>query len=246
MQREIVLDTETTGLSPADGDRVVEIGCVELVNHIPTGRHFHVYVNPDRSMSDEAFRVHGLSNEFLADKPKFAAVADKFLDFVGDATLVIHNAEFDVGFLNAELEWCGRGSLRNPVIDTVAVARNRHPGARVSLDALCKHYGIDNSRRTLHGALLDSEILAEVYLELIGGRQVSMALGSEAAHAAETRRVITARPRPVPLPSRLTADALAAHAAFIATLGENALWLMYRDEDLRPAAGLHLAGSSAA
>src|SRR6187399_2320340 len=183
MNREIVLDTETTGLSPATGDRVVEIGCVELINHIPTGRHLHLYINPERSMPEDAFRVHGLSDDFLRDKPKFADVAGRFVDFIADSTLVIHNAPFDMGFLNFELERIGRPSLGNPVVDTVMVARDRHPGARVSLDALCKHYGIDNSRRTLHGALLDSEILAEVYLELIGGRQVALAL------VAETRNV---------------------------------------------------------
>ena len=172
MIREIVLDTETTGLSPQGGDRLVEIGCVELINHIPTGKTFHVYINPQRPMPEEAFRVHGLGDEFLADKPAFRDVADDFLAFIGEATLVIHNAPFDMGFLNHQLEIVGRAKLSNAVIDTVMVARQKHPGARVSLDALCKHYGIDNSRRTLHGALLDSEILAEVYLELIGGKQV--------------------------------------------------------------------------
>ena len=246
MTREIVLDTETTGLSAITGDRVVELGCVELVNHVPTGRTLHFYINPERQMAADAFNVHGLSDAFLADKPRFSEIAHEFIRFVGDATIIAHNAPFDLGFLNHELGRCKLPSLVNQVIDTVEVAHRRHPGARVSLDALCKHYGIDNSRRTLHGALLDSEILAEVYLELIGGRQVSMALGSEASHAAEARRVIVARPRPVPLPSRLTADVLAAHEAFIRTLGENALWLMYRDEDLRPPATLDVPGSSAA
>ena len=154
MIREIVLDTETTGLSPQGGDRLVEIGCVELINHIPTGKNFHVYINPERSMPEEAFRVHGLSETFLSDKPLFKAVADEFRAFIGDATLVIHNAPFDMGFLNAEMEWAGLPRLANEVIDTVMVARQKHPGARVSLDALCKHYGIDNSRRTLHGAVV--------------------------------------------------------------------------------------------
>src|SRR5690606_11614451 len=149
----IVLDTETTGLSPETGDRIVEIGGVELLNHIPTGRHIHLYLNPERDMPEEAFRVHGLSSEFLADKPKFAEKVDEFLEFIEDATLVIHNAPFDMGFLNYELERLGRPPLRNEVIDTVMVARERHPGARVSLDALCKHYGIDNSKRVLRGAL---------------------------------------------------------------------------------------------
>jgi DNA polymerase-3 subunit epsilon len=231
MNREIVLDTETTGLSPAMGDRLVEIGCVELINHIPSGRHYHVYINPQRSMPEEAFRVHGLGDEFLADKPLFKAVAQDFRDFIGDATLVIHNAPFDMGFLNAELERAGQRPLANAVIDTVMLARDKHPGARVSLDALCKHYGIDNSRRTLHGALLDSEILAEVYLELIGGKQVSLALIAETrvsgADAIATR-TIAAR-RPVALPSRLLADEFAAHEKLVATLGPDSIWAKYAD-----------------
>jgi DNA polymerase III subunit epsilon len=229
VNREIVLDTETTGLSPQQGDRLVEIGCVELINHIPSGRHYHVYINPQRAMPEEAFRVHGLSDEFLADKPLFAAVADEFRSFIGDATLVIHNAPFDMGFLNAELEKVGQRPLTNAVIDTVMLAREKHPGARVSLDALCKHYGIDNSRRTLHGALLDSEILAEVYLELIGGKQVSLALIAEAgltgAEAIATRTV--AARRPVPLPSRLTQQEADAHASFVAKMGDSAIWAQY-------------------
>ena len=231
MTREIVLDTETTGLSPAMGDRVVEIGCVELLNHIPTGRHFHVYLNPERDMPEEAFRVHGLSSEFLRDKPRFVAEAQNFLDFIGDATLIIHNAAFDIGFLNHELQRCGRPGLANPVIDTVMVARERHPGARVSLDALCKHYGIDNTRRALHGALLDSEILAEVYLELIGGRQVKLTL------VAETRGDTTlgvsgsgpARQRPAPLPPRISPAEQAAHQGLLRSLGADALWHDYAE-----------------
>ena len=233
MTREIVFDTETTGLNPLTGDRVVEIGGVELFNHVPTGRHFHHYINPERQMAADAFSVHGLSDEFLRDKPRFAQIADAMLAFFGEATLVAHNAPFDIQFLNFELEKAGRPSLRNPVIDTVAVARDKHPGARVSLDALCKHYGIDNSHRTLHGALLDSEILAEVYLELIGGRQVALALVEDvhigisaaalAAHAAPQR--------PTPLPPRLDADTLAAHLSLIRTMGEAALWGYYRDEE---------------
>lgn len=230
MKREIVLDTETTGLSPAGGDRVVEIGCVELINHIPTGKHFHIYLNPERDMPEEAFRVHGLSEAFLADKPLFAAEAQNFLDFVGDGTLVIHNAPFDMGFLNAELEKAGYAQMANEVIDTVMLARQVHPGARVSLDALCKHYGIDNSRRTLHGALLDSEILAEVYLELIGGRQVALALSAQqqaenAIGGADQHR--TARQRPEPLPPRLDVGQIEAHTAFIAEMGEAAIWKKY-------------------
>lgn len=229
MNREIVLDTETTGLSPATGDRIVEIGCVELINHIPTGRHLHLYLNPDRSMPEDAFRVHGLSDEFLRDKPRFAEVAGQFIDFIEDSTLVIHNAPFDMGFLNNELERAQRPSLRNEVIDTVMVARERHPGARVSLDALCKHYGIDNSRRTLHGALLDAEILAEVYLELIGGRQVGLALVAETRSVTIEFQAAPARVRPVPLPSRLTDAERDAHAAFIGKMGDSALWAYYAE-----------------
>ncbi len=235
MIREIVLDTETTGLSPNDGDRLVEIGCVELINHIPSGKTHHIYINPERSMPEEAFRVHGLSEEFLKDKPVFKAVAQDFLDFIGDGTLVIHNAPFDMGFLNAELEKASFPRLTNEVIDTVMVARKKHPGARVSLDALCKHYGIDNSRRTLHGALLDSEILAEVYLELIGGKQVSLALIADAGSDGEDGLLqrVPARPRPTPLPSRVTAAEAEAHYAFLAKMGDSAIWTQYEE---RPAA----------
>jgi DNA polymerase-3 subunit epsilon len=230
MNREIVLDTETTGLSTVTGDRIVEIGCVELANHIPTGRTFHKYVNPERAMDDIAFEVHGISDAFLRDKPKFRDIASEFLGFIGNATIIAHNAPFDIGFLNFELEKAKLPPLTNQVIDTVEVARDRHPGARVSLDALCKHYGIDNSRRTLHGALLDSEILAEVYLELIGGRQVAFALTAEVhVETIEIRRM-PAMQRPVALPSRLTPSRLAEHNALIATLGPDAIWLTYRDE----------------
>ncbi len=231
MIREIVLDTETTGLSPQGGDRLVEIGCVELINHIPTGKNFHVYINPQRSMPEEAFRVHGLGDDFLADKPLFKAVAEDFRAFIGDATLVIHNAPFDMGFLNAEMEWAGLPRLANAVIDTVMVARQKHPGARVSLDALCKHYGIDNSRRTLHGALLDSEILAEVYLELIGGKQVSLALVAEVENAvAGALQVrVAAAQRPNPLPNRISAAEAEAHAAFVGKMGESAIWAQYAE-----------------
>jgi len=230
LSREIVLDTETTGLNPVTGDRVVEIGGVELINHIPTGKHFHHYVNPERRMADDAFQVHGLSDAFLADKPRFAEIAEDMLAFFGDATLIAHNAPFDISFLNAELERTRRPPLANAVIDTVALARDKHPGAKVSLDALCRHYGIDTSRRVLHGALLDSEILADVYLELIGGRQVALAL------VEETRIVLTgvvqfqpAAQRPVPLPSRLSAETLAAHLALIKTLGSGAIWGDYAE-----------------
>ena len=229
MTRQVVLDTETTGLSPATGDRLVEIGCVELINHLPSGQNYHVYLNPQRSMPEEAFRVHGLSDEFLADKPLFSAVADDFRAFIGDATLIIHNAPFDMGFLNAELTNLGQPKLSNTVIDTVMLARERHPGARVSLDALCKHYGIDNSRRALHGALLDSEILAEVYLELIGGRQAGLALVAEnrISGADGIAAMVTAARRPSPLPSRLSAEEIAAHAALVASMGAEAIWAEY-------------------
>lgn len=226
MLREIILDTETTGLDPATGDRIVEIGAVELINHLPSGRTFHVYINPERDMPKEAEAVHGLSSAFLRDKPVFAAIAEEFLDFIGDATLIIHNANFDVGFINAEF-----GFLRRPpllperVVDTLHIARQKHPGAANSLDALCRRYGIDNSRRTKHGALLDSELLAEVYLELIGGRQTALVL--EASRVKRTATAIAGPidlQRPSPLPQRLTEAERQAHAAFIASLGENALW----------------------
>ena len=234
MNREIVLDTETTGLSPTSGDRLVEIGCVELINHIPSGKNYHVYINPQRSMPEEAFRVHGLSEEFLADKPLFKDVANDFRAFIGDAQLVIHNAPFDMGFLNAELEKAGQSRLSNPVVDTVMLARQKHPGARVSLDALCRHYGIDNSRRTLHGALLDSEILAEVYLELIGGKQVSLALIAEIQTTTPVQAMATrtiALPRPVPLPSRISALEREAHEQLVGSLGSESLWASYIKAD---------------
>ncbi|WDR07377.1 DNA polymerase III subunit epsilon [Devosia rhodophyticola] len=230
MNREIALDTETTGLSPAGGDRLVEIGCVELINQLPTGRTFHKYCNPQRDMPEEAFRVHGLSADFLADKPLFDAIADEFLQFIGDATLVIHNASFDMGFLNHEMERTKRRSLTNNVVDTVTLARQIHPGARVSLDALCKLYGIDNSRRTLHGALLDSEILAEVYLELRGGRQGGFALNAQnTVSAAEAvANIAVAARRPTPLSSRLTSAEKQAHQALVATLGAESIWAQYK------------------
>jgi DNA polymerase-3 subunit epsilon len=231
--REIVIDTETTGLNPLTGDRVVEIGGVELYNHIPTGRHFHKYINPERQMASDAFSVHGLSDEFLRDKPRFIEIVDEMIDFFGDATLIAHNAPFDVQFLNFELEKAGRPSLTNTIIDTVAVARDKHPGARVALDALCKHDGIDNTRRTHHGALLDSEILADLYHELIGGRQVTLALVEETRVSGAGAALVahTAPQRPTPLPSRVDAETLAAHMALIKTMGEVALWGYYRDEE---------------
>ncbi|MBD3666369.1 MAG: DNA polymerase III subunit epsilon, partial [Kangiella sp.] len=184
--REIVLDTETTGISPDEGHRLVEIGCVELENHMPTGRTFHVYINPERDMPEGAFKVHGLSEEFLSDKPKFAEVADDFVAFIADAPLVIHNAAFDMGFLNAELKRSGRQVLPpSQAVDTLAIARKKFPGAQNSLDALCRRFNVDNSNRVKHGALLDSELLAEVYLELIGGREPGLSLAAETASGTD-------------------------------------------------------------
>lgn len=225
--REIVLDTETTGFDPKTGDRMVEIGAVELFNHMPTGRTYHQYINPQRDMPEGAFAVHGLSEEFLKDYPVFADIADAFLEFIGDAKLVIHNASFDVPFLNAELGWCKRRQITmDQSIDTLLIARKKFPGAGNSLDALCRRFGIDNSHRTLHGALLDSEILAEVYLELIGGRQPDLVLGGGGAQTSDTTKNEDWRPRPRPeaLPSRITEDERAAHQAFVEKLGASALW----------------------
>ncbi len=225
--REIVMDTETTGLDPQTGDRIVEIGGVELLNHMPTGRVYHQYINPQRAMPEEAFAVHGLSDEFLRDKPLFAEIADDFLNFVGDARLVIHNASFDMKFLNAELEWCQRRVLpMAQALDTLAIARKKFPGSPSSLDALCRRYGIDNSAREKHGALLDSEILAEVYLELIGGRQPDFGLASSGLRDAGAGRNTDWRPapRPEPLAPRITDAEAAAHARFIEALGADTLW----------------------
>ncbi|MCJ8144433.1 DNA polymerase III subunit epsilon [Ancylobacter sp. A5.8] len=227
--REIVLDTETTGLDPLRGDRLVELGCVEILNRIPTGQTFHVYVNPERDMPVEAFNVHGLSAEFLSDKPLFAAVADDFLAFIGGDPLVIHNAAFDIGFLNAELGRLGKPPLTfDRVVDTLSLARRRHPGQSNRLDDLMSRYGIDSSRRTKHGALLDSELLAEVYAELCGGRQTALGLMvTESRAEIAERREAGPRRRPAPLPPRLSAEELAAHTAFVASLGEAALWKEY-------------------
>lgn len=222
--REIVLDTETTGISPQDGHRLVEIGCLELFNHVATGKFFHTYINPERDMPEGAFRIHGLSEEFLSDKPKFAEVADDFLEFIGEDPLVIHNASFDMGFINAELKQIGRPSLPMArAIDTLEIARRKYPGAQNNLDALCRRFNVDNSGRTKHGALLDSELLAEVYLELMGGRQPGLVLQRELA--AKTGEKVARAARPTPLPSRLTDEEREAHDAFVASLGENALWL---------------------
>ena len=217
--REIVLDTETTGLSPKDGDRLVEIGCLELINHMPTGETYHQYINPRKAMPAEAEAVHGLSDKFLADKPGFEDVVDSFLDFIGDAALVIHNASFDMGFINAELARIEREPVPNSrAIDTVSMARKKFPGSPASLDALCRRFEIDNSARTLHGALLDAELLAEVYLELIGGRQPGLVLGADASDSANT--VAVERVARLPRPHQPTAEELAAHAEFIARLND--------------------------
>ena len=227
--REIVLDTETTGLDPFQGHRLVEVGCIELVNGIPSGQSFHRYLNPERDVPAEALAVHGLTGEFLKDKPYFSEVADEFLAFIDDAPLVAHNAMFDLGFLNAELERAGRALLaRERLVDTLLLARRKHPGASNRLDDLCVRYGIDNSRRTKHGALLDAEILAEVYLELIGARQAQLVLVESGAAAGGIRvNAAIVRVRPQPLARRLTAIEHEAHLAFIATLGESAIWRDY-------------------
>ncbi|MEO0937380.1 MAG: DNA polymerase III subunit epsilon [Pseudomonadota bacterium] len=224
--REIVLDTETTGLDPETGDRIVEIGAVELLNHVATGRTYHQYINPERSMPQDAFEVHGLGDDFLRDKPKFAAVGQAFVDFIGDAKLVIHNASFDMKFLNAELGWMGLPRIpMDRAIDTLDMARRKFPGSPASLDALCRRFGIDNTARTLHGALLDSEILAEVYLELIGGRQPGLVLASSSALTTnDAGHVWTPPPRPAPLAPRLTEKEHAAHQSLIAGLGDDAIW----------------------
>ena len=220
--REIVLDTETTGLDPDGGDRIVEIGCLELINHIPSGETFHAYVNPEREMPPGAFEIHGLSDEFLADKPLFAAVADGLLSFLGDSMLVIHNAQFDLGFLNAELGRLDREPLPDSrAIDTVGLARRKFPGAPANLDALCRRFGIDNAARTKHGALLDAELLAEVYLELIGGRQPSLGLGAATAIETSTREERAPRPPRSHAPSE---EESTAHAEFMKKI-KNPIWL---------------------
>ena len=226
--REIVFDTETTGFEPSDGHRIVEIGCVELMDHFPTGRTLQFYLNPERDVPIESQRVHGLSAEFLADKALFAHVVDEFLDFLGDAPLVIHNASFDHGFLCAELKRAERALIaRERLVDTLLLARRKHPAGPNRLDDLCTRYGIDNSRRTKHGALLDAELLAEVYVELIGARQAQLVLSQAAAPSQAMGEPIILRERLVALPSAVTDDERAAHRAFIATLGDNAIWRDY-------------------
>lgn len=225
--REIVFDTETTGLSPERGDRLVEIGCVELINRVETGRHFHAYFNPDRPMPSEAEAVHGLSGAFLADKPRFSEVVHELIDFIGESPLVAHNATFDFGFVNWELKSCGHAAIcTSRMVDTLAIARTRHPGSKHSLDALCTRYGIDRSHRVKHGALLDAQLLAQLYVELTGGRQIGFSLRAEspietiAAAAVEPVRM---RPRREPRPHRASVEELVRHAAFVAGLADP-LW----------------------
>jgi DNA polymerase III subunit epsilon len=226
--REIIFDTETTGLDPLAGDRLVEIGCIELVNRFPTGKTFHFYFNPERDMPETAFKIHGLSIEFLKDKPLFAEKAEDLIAFLGDAQLVAHNAMFDLGFLNAELERVGRAAVsRERMIDTLLLARRKHPGGSNRLDDLCLRYQIDNSRRTKHGALLDAELLAEIYVELIGARQASLVLSQSAMPVAAAGAIVVVRERSVPLAIRLTEEERAAHRSFVATLGETAIWRDY-------------------
>ncbi|MCE4223204.1 DNA polymerase III subunit epsilon [Methylobacterium sp. C25] len=241
MLREIVLDTETTGTDAKGGDRLIEIGCVELINHIRTGKTFHCFVNPQRAVSEGAFAVHGLSDAFLSDKPVFANIVDAFLEFCGDARLVIHNAAFDVGFLNMEYARLKPSApqpiLLEDVVDTLALARRRHPGAANNLDALCNRYGIDNTKRTKHGALLDAEILAEVYVELLGGKQTSLGLATMVSDTAESSDVMLDIPDEGssvsirPMRNRLTEIERERHMTFIATLGGNAIWRNYLGEE---------------
>ena len=234
--REITFDTETTGLDPYTGDRVVEIGCVELINHLPSGNTFHVYINPERDMPEEAFKVHGLSEEFLSDKPKFAEIAQDFHAFIKDTPIIAHNASFDVKFLNWELDQAGFAKIDNSlVIDTLVMARQKFPAGPNSLDALCSRFSIDNAKRTLHGALLDSEILADVYLELIGGRQTSLLLSDEEEEGYSSgmdgergkKRRPPAKQRPTPLQPRLGIIEIEAHATFLKEIKGESLWDNY-------------------
>lgn len=236
--REIIFDTETTGLSAKDGDRVIEIGAVEMINRFPTGKTFHRFINPDgREVHPDALNVHGISNEFLSDKPRFADIIDDFVEFFSSGHLVAHNAEFDVGFLNAELARIGRPVI-NPdrVIDTLKIARRKFPGQRNSLDVLCSRFAVDNSRREKHGALLDSELLAEVYIELLGGKQATLVLDtgnddetSDADSAAGGFSASRIGPRQKPLPPRISREDLERHKAFIASMGDHAIWNRYSD-----------------
>ena len=231
MLREIVLDTETTGLDPRRGDRLIEIGCIELMNRTPTGREFPRFINPERDVPAEAQAVHGLTTEFLLDKPVFSAVARDFLSFIAEDTLVIHNASFDIGFLNAELERIRLAAIgMHRVVDTLALARRRHPAGPNTLDALCKRYGIDNTKRVKHGALVDSELLAAVYVELLGERQAALSLvndgtGRRVGSGREAGPGTPSRQRPRPLAPRLSVEDEAAHRAFVEQLGAKALWM---------------------
>jgi DNA polymerase-3 subunit epsilon len=226
--REIVFDTETTGLDPFQGDRLVEIGCIELVNRFPSGKQFHCYFNPQRDMPEQAFKIHGLSAEFLRDKPLFAEKADELIAFLGDAPLVAHNALFDLGFLNAELDRAGCALVsRERLIDTLLIARRKHPGAANRLDDLCARYSIDNSHRTNHGALLDAELLAAVYIELIEARQAQLVLSQTTNVVTLPGEPIVIRVRPAPLAPRVSEEERAAHRAFVATLGDRPIWLDY-------------------
>lgn len=228
--REIVLDTETTGLDPNQGDRLVEIGCIELMNRFPSGRTFHCYFNPERDMPEAAFKVHGLSVDFLKDKPLFIHKVEELIEFLGDAPLIAHNAMFDLGFLNAELGRAKKTAVsRERLVDTLMLARRKHPGGSNRLDDLCTRYKIDNSKRVKHGALLDAELLAEVYVELVGARQANLGLATVVTASVETRAVsATLHARPTPLAPRVTDDERAAHRAFVATLGDEAIWRKYQ------------------
>jgi DNA polymerase III subunit epsilon len=235
--REIIFDTETTGFDPLSGDRMVEIGCIEMVGRVMTGATFHCYFNPERDMPSAAEAVHGLSSKFLSDKPLFASQAGALLEFIGDSPLVAHNASFDFGFLNAELKRCGRFEVdMGRMVDTIAIARSKHPGAKLSLDALCTRYGIDRSHRTKHGALLDAELLAQLYIELTGGRQIGLGLGDSqdtglAATTEQVSLVRSDRPFREPRPHKPLAEELERHRSFVATI-KDALWT----EDERRAA----------
>lgn len=227
MLREIVLDTETTGLDALKGDRLIELGCVEIVNRIPTGQEFHAFISPeDREVHPDAERIHGLTNAFLKDKPPFKKIVKDFLAFIGDAPLVIHNATFDTGFINMELARLGMAPIPNErLVDTLAIARRKHPAGPNTLDALCKRYGIDNSKRTKHGAIMDSLLLAGVYVELLGERQATLGLQSNGRQASTGYRPrAAARQRPSPLPSRVTAEIASAHKVFVDSLGDGAIW----------------------
>ena len=244
--REIVFDTETTGLDPIQGDRLVEIGCIELMNRFPTGKTFHCYFNPERDMPEPALKVHGLTIEFLKDKPLFAHKVEELVVFLGDAPLVAHNAMFDLGFLNAELERAGRVAVsRERMVDTLLIARRKHPGGSNRLDDLCVRYAINNSHRVKHGALLDAELLAEVYIELIGARQAQLVLSQAATPAPVSGNIIVVRERPLPLPERVSAEEREAHRQFVATLGESGDLARLRQFGVAGCDGERLRGSQA-